>query len=272
MTNRVYPYACQERAAWPEGRHSQLPQEIERRNIDFKPSCAPNATLAMDLLLANKTIYEEASQVLFTENTFVMPTWTFMSRFFTMFAGRPQLNWIRKIELFFTPLDPFAAPGNLGIESQRSTHERQILLADFPGTFFHEQRSLIPRFLIASPILRSRWLHDMQAERKDLITAWLRKARLAQSLAFCQKITLRLDEAADEYGRMHEYPIWPFVMPSIITVRLGWTPSLPDGVQVEGLPANVTLESIMSNIQTYRIRDISLYSVRPGNGLMWLLG
>ena len=48
-------------------------------------------------------------------------------------------------------------------------------------------------------------------------------------------------------------------MPSIITVRLGWTPSLPDGVQVEGLPANVTLESVMSNIQGYRVRDISLH-------------
>ena len=61
--------------------------------------------LPMALLLVSKTIYEEASFALFSRNTFVLPTWQFMEKFFAAFEGKVQLAWITKLELSFTPSD-----------------------------------------------------------------------------------------------------------------------------------------------------------------------
>ena len=59
----------------------------------------------MALLLASKTIFEEASSVLFSGNTFVLPTWRFMAKFFAAFNGKSQLACMTKLELASTTSD-----------------------------------------------------------------------------------------------------------------------------------------------------------------------
>ena len=61
--------------------------------------------LPMAFLLASRMIYEEASWVLFSKNTFVLPPWQFMAKFFAAFNGKTQLACITQLELAFTSSD-----------------------------------------------------------------------------------------------------------------------------------------------------------------------
>ena len=270
VVEKLYPYIEQERQAWTDTIHAELPFLKERTSAtasdprpfgalpsDPRPPGASNAGINLNLLLTNRMIYAEASKILFCENTLVMPTWHFMSKFFDIYAGKDQLNWIKSIELLFNRMEPYTAPGRLAIDRVLSPREKDILRVDIP----QQQIDTMPPFAWR---LRHQFNRHRQSGRQDLLIAWLRKAMLAQSLSNCRRITLHLNEASYLYYRLDEYVLWPFVMPRVITVRpSGWTPKLPDGMQVKGLPDGLSLQTALENIQGYRLQGMSLMPARP---------
>ena len=277
VIDKVYPYAAPERATWLVTRH-KLPQELGRRSAPFPeprssnaPATVPstdnstalasasNAGLNMNLLLANKQVYREASQILFSRNTFVMPTWAFMWQFFDIYAGKDQLNHIQEIELAFSLLEPYAAPGQLAIDRmQLSPQEQDILRVNFP----QQRRRIMPPF---AWVLKHNFNHLRPAGRQDMLAAWLQKVILAQSLKNCQKITLNLHEACHQFRRLDEYVLWPFMMPPNIMVKpSNWVPRLPDGMQVESLAEGLSLQTLLDNIQRYRLQAMPIVRTRPG--------
>ena len=277
VVEKIYPYASQERLAWRGISDGLLPQEIGRESASVSqpesadaPSSAPtdapsealptapptasNAGLNMNILLANKKVYHEASSILFSRNTFEMPTWAFMSRFFGIYAGRDQLNRIEKIELAFTSLDPFDAPQNPAINQTLSAQKRDILVVKFPLARTGVFKWLAPAFERGDPSL-----DVLRIGRQDVLTAWLRKAMLAKSLESCKSILLRLNEAEYAFSRLDENALWQFLMPPNPTLKPeGWIPSLPTGIRVEGLHRDKSLETALNNIQSYELHGIPL--------------
>ena len=270
VVEKLYPYIEQERRAWTDTIHDELPFLKERTSAtasdprpfgaspsDPRPPSASNAGINLNLLLTNRMIYAEASKILFCENTFVMPTWHFMSKFFNIYAGKDQLTWIKSIELIFYLMEPYAAPGRLAIDRVLSPREKDILRVDIP----QRQSGTLPPF---AWMLRHEFNRHRPSGRQDLLIAWLRKAMLAKSLSNCHRITLHLNEASYLSYRLDEYVLWPFVMPPIITVRpSGWAPRLPAGIRVEGLPQSLSLQTALENIQGYRLQGMSLIPARP---------
>ncbi|MDI1489193.1 MAG: hypothetical protein OHK93_008471 [Ramalina farinacea] len=268
VVEKLYPYIEQERRAWTDTIDDEFPPFLKERTSatasdphpfraspsDPRPPSASNAGINLDLLLTNRMIYAEASKILFSQNTFVMPTWHFMSEFFNLYAGKDQLNLIKKIELAFTQLDLFTSPQNLAIDERLSAHAHNILNVEFPSA----RAGLFSCSMFSSGIKRGEpGLDVLRLGRKEILTAWLRKAMLAKSLESCTSMTIRLDDAEYAFSRLDENALWPFVMPATPTLRpVGWTPTLPAGMQVEGLGLGMSLEDLLRNIQGYRLQPM----------------
>ena len=177
--------------------------------------------LPMALLLASKNIYEEASRVLFSGNTFVLPTWRFMTKFFAAFDGKSQLACMTKLELAFTASDlPSGLP-----ESARTARPDELL---------HDTVKI--------------W---SQKARLVLSSTRCRAIMIRMDDEQCLQKHCRLDKNA----------VWTLVIPRDPRRRPDdHQPVSPRKVQIRGLPDRVSLQRVLKDIGGYREVDTSAHS------------
>lgn len=180
--------------------------------------------LPMALLLASKTIYEEASLVLFSDNTFVLPTLHYTAMFFAAFNGKGQLSRITKLELAFTTADLHSDQGHLPIHQAgkiaRAAHPDELL--------------------------------------NHIIDIWSRKALLALSSTRCKQITIRMEDAQclQKSCRLDDNARWRLVLPRDPWSRVDdYQPAPRREVSIRGLPDRSSLQRVLSNIGGYREED-----------------
>ena len=172
----------------------------------------------MALLLASKTIYEEASWVLFSGNTFVLPTWRFMTKLFSAFDGKSQIACMTKLELAFTTSDlPSGLP-----ESTRTARPDELLNG----------------------------IVDIWSQKARLVLSSTRCREIT--------IRMDDEQCLQKHCRLDENAVWTLVIPRDPRSRPDdHQPVSPRKVQIRGLPDRVSLQRVLSNIGGYREVDSS---------------